>query len=262
MASISTRAAPLAVAFFCLVLAPLERAAACSAPIRLGTGQQEPYGYYDAQKRYAGLDAELVRAIFKEAGCALVELPLMPASRNLLLFEKGKVDLLAGASVTPQRAKLARFSVSYRDETVGMFALDQGFEQYAGIASFADFMALPLSLLGPRAGWYGADYERDVPRLRDSQRLSLFGDVEQGVRMLAAGRARFMLGDAAGIEHAAARVGVKVRPLPFWVVKAPVHLMFSRATVSEADVRQIDAAIVRLQKRGDFDAIRRTYGAN
>jgi polar amino acid transport system substrate-binding protein len=231
-------------------------ALACSAPLKQGTGQLEPYGYYDAQRRYVGIDAEMVRAIFKEAGCTVVELPLMPDGRNLLLFEKGQVDLMAGASITPERQKHARFSAPYRDETVGIFALEKDFEQVADIRSLAELLALPVSLLGPRAGWYGPDYEQ----LKGSRRLSLFGDVAQGIRMLAAGRARFMLGDAAGIEHAAARQGVKVRPLPFWVVQAPVHLMFSKATVSEADVRQIDAAIERLQKRGQFEAIRRAYG--
>jgi len=249
-------------ALFSLQALTAGAALACSAPLRQGTGQLEPYGYYDAQKRYTGLDAEMVRAIVKEAGCVLVELPLMPDGRNLLMFEKGQVDLMAGASITPERSKLAWFSVPYRDETVGMFALERGFEQYAAIGSFADFLALPLSLLGPRAGWYGHDYERQVPLLRRSNRLSQFGTVAQGIRMLAAGRARFMLGDAAGIEHAAARQGVKVRPLPFWVVQAPVHLMLSRATVSAADLRQIDAAIERLRKGGQLEAIRRAYGGN
>ena len=78
--------------------------------------------------------------------------------------------------------------------------------------------------------------------------------------MLAAGRASFMLGDAAAVEHAAAHAGVKVQPLPFWLVEAPVYLMFNRATVPETDVRRLDAAIVRLKKRGVFERIRRSYG--
>ncbi len=250
------------VHWVCLLLALFAggAASACSTPIRLGTGMLAPYGYYDAGQRYVGLDAEMVRAIFKEADCALVELPLMPASRNLLLFEKGQVDLLAGASITAERRKRAHFSIGYRDETVGLFALAHGFEQYAGIASFADFVAQPLSLLAPRAGWYGAAYDDQVQGFKNAQRLSQFGEVEQGVRMLAAHRGRFLLGDAAGIAHAAARLGVQVRPLPFWLVQAPVHLMFSKATVSEADVHRIDAAILRLRQRGTMDAISRAYG--
>lgn len=246
----------------CILLAQLAGAAECSAPIRLATGQQAPYGYYDQYKQFVGLDAEMVRAIVKEAGCILVEMPRMPASRNLLLFEQGKVDLLFASSITPERQKIARFSVSYRDETIGLFALAARFEHYAGVGSFAEVLARPLALLAPRAGWYGADYARHAPALKRGGRLSLYGDVDQGVRMLAAGRAPFMLADAGMIENAAARLGVKVRALPFWVVQAPVHLMFSRATVSEADVRRIDAAILRLQQRGTISQILSLHGAS
>lgn len=247
------------VAAFCILLAQCASAAECSAPIRMGTGQQAPYGYYDKDKRFVGIDADMVRAIVKEAGCVLVEMPQMPATRNLLLFEQGKLDLLFGSSITPQRLQIARFSVAYREETVGLYAIAAHAGRYAGLGSLAEVVARPLSLLGPRAGWYGADYERQVPVLKRSGRLTLYGDVDQGLRMLAAGRAQLMLADAGMIDNAAARYGVQVRPLPFWVVQAPVHLMFSKASVSADDVRLIDAAIGRLQQRGAFEQIRQAY---
>jgi polar amino acid transport system substrate-binding protein len=234
-------------------------AARCGAPIVMGTGQLEPYGYFDAQKRYVGMDVELIRAITAEAGCTLSFAPLMPDGRNLLLFEQGKIDLMAGASRTAERLKWSRFSIAYRQETIGLYAVADG--RSPAVLSFADFVAQPLSLLAPRAGWYGAEYERHKARLKAGGRLSQFDNLAQGVRMLAARRAQFILGDAAGVEHAAARLGVTVRPLPFWLVEAPVHLMLSRATMSEADVAQLDAAIVRLRQRGVLDQIQRGYGA-
>ena len=236
------------------------RAPACSQAITMGTGQWEPYAYYDAQQRFTGIDADMVRAIFKEAGCVLVELVPMPATRNMLLFNKGQIDLLSGASLTPERQKRAWFSLPYRDETVGMFALADGVGQYREIRSFDDFLRQPLGLLAPRVGYYGAAYEEHMAALREGKRLSQFVDFAQGMRMLAAGRAPFILGDAAGVEHAAARQGVKVQPLPFWLVESQVHLMLSRATVQQADVERLDAAIVRLQRRGTFEQIRRSYG--
>lgn len=78
--------------------------------------------------------------------------------------------------------------------------------------------------------------------------------------MLAAGRATFIVGDAAAVEHAAARAGVRVQALPFWLVQSQVHLMLNRATVTAADVRVLNGAIERLRKRGALDQIRRLYG--
>lgn len=226
----------------------------------MGTGHWEPYAYYDAQQRFTGIDADMVRAIFKEAGCTLVELAPMPPTRNMLLFNLGQIDMMSGASLTTERQKRAWFSRPYRDETVGIFALADGAGQYRAIRSFDDFLRQPLGLLAPRVGYYGAAYDEHMVALRDGKRLSQFVDFAQGLRMLAAGRAPFILGDAAGIEHAAARQGVKVQPLPFWLVQSQVHLMFSRATVKQADVRRIDAAIERLQRRGALERIRRSYG--
>jgi polar amino acid transport system substrate-binding protein len=236
------------------------RAHACSKAMTMGTGQWEPYAYYDAQKRFTGLDADMVRAIFKEAGCTVVELGAMPPTRNMLLFNKGEIDMMSGASLTADRLKRARFSVPYRDETVGLFALAESFDKYRAIRSYDDFLRRPLTLLAPKVGYYGEAYEKSMESLMAAKRLSQFVDFTQGMRMLAAGRAQFILGDAAGVEHAAARQGVKVQPLPFWILQSQVHLMFSRATTDEADVRRIDAAIDRLQKRGAFEQIRRSYG--
>jgi polar amino acid transport system substrate-binding protein len=233
----------------------------CSRPISLATGQWEPYSYYDAQGHFTGIDADMVRAIFAEAGCTLVELGSMPASRNLTLFFRGDIDLMTGASITPERQRRAWFSLAYRDETVGMFFLADGAGKFRDIRSFDDFLARqPLSMLAPRVGYYGPVYEKHVAALLTAKRLSQFIDFTQGMRMLAAGRGNFMMGDASGVEHAAARLGVKVQPLPFWLLQSKVHLMFSRATVPQADVRRIDAAIERLQKRGVFDTIRQRYG--
>ena len=252
-------AAGVCCALALLACAPAA-AQACSKPMTEGTGQWEPYAYYDAQRRFVGIDADMTRAVFKEAGCTLVELPAMPATRNLRLFEQGEIDLMSGASVTPQRRSFAWFSLPYRDETVGIFALADSAAQYQGVRSFDDFLGGALTLLAPRAGWYGPAYEQHIVALRDSGRLSQFVDYAQGIRMLAAGRATLILGDAAGIEHAAARQGIKVQPLPFWLVESQVHLMFSRATVKPADVRRIDRAIVRLQQRGTLERIRHEYG--
>ncbi|MEJ7805476.1 MAG: transporter substrate-binding domain-containing protein [Telluria sp.] len=237
-------------------------AQACSRPLSMATGQWEPYGYYDAGNRFTGIDADMARAIVKEAGCQLIELGYKPAARNLALFEKGDIDLMTGASRTPERLKFAWFSSAYRDETVGLFALAEHAQRYGAIRSFASFVAGPFTLVAPRAGWYGLPYESAAAALQRSGRLSRFGDASHGIRMLAAGRAHFMLGDAAAVEHAAARAGVKVQPLPFWLVEAPVHLMLHRATVREADVARINAAIVRLRKRGVFEQIRRSYGGS
>lgn len=233
---------------------------ACSKAIVVGTGHWEPYAYFDARKQFTGLDVDMTRAIFREAGCVLVEAPMRPTTRNMMLFESGVIDMMMGASLTPERQKLAWFTSGYRNEKVAMFSLAERAARYRALRTFDDFVAGRLTMLAPRVGYYGEHYGRHMAALRDGKRLFQFLDFTQGIRMLAAGRADFMMRDPAGVEHAAAREGIKVQPLPFWLVDAPVHLMLNRATVPEADVQRLDAAIVRLRKRGEFERIRQTYG--
>ncbi len=153
---------------------------------------------------------------------------------------------------------MAYFSHPYRQEKVAMYALAGS--PHLGVRSFAAFLALPLTLLAPRVGWYGEDYARHAATLQEQHRLSQFNGMRQGVQMLAAGRSQIILGDAASIEHAAARQGVKVAPLPFLLVSAPVYFMLNKKTLTRADVERLDLAIERLRQRGTLAAIRAAYG--
>lgn len=248
----------------CLMLGAAPSAAAqppgCSKPISVATGHWEPYSYFDARNQFIGLDVDLVRAIFREAGCTLVELPQRPTTRNTMLFENGAIDMMMGASRTAERQKRAWFTASYRNETVRMFCLAERAERYQDIRNFDAFVARELTMLAPRVGYYGEQYGNHMQALKGSKRLFQFLDFNKGIRMLGAGRADFIMGDPVGVEHAAAREGIKVQPLPFFLLDAPVHLMLSRATVPESDVRVLDAAIARLRKRGDFERIRQSWG--
>lgn len=232
-------------------------AAACSKTLVMATEEWPPYNYGGAKR--LGLDVELAQAIVNEAGCKLEAGPALPTVRRMVMFEQGRFDLMLAASDVPQRHRFARFSSVYRFETVGLFALEKNFDQLKDLASFADIRKRGVRLLVPAVGWYGPGYERSRAALKDNGQLSGFGSVEQGMRMLAAGRGQLIMGDTVALQHQSQQYGVAVRQLPFVVLHAPVHLMLSRASTTAADLARIDAAIARLEKRGTLKAIRQRY---
>lgn len=232
----------------------------CSKPVAITSGEWAPYNFVDGHGRYTGMDVELSRAILQEAGCTLVELDRMPPSRNTFMFNTGKADLMAGASRTAERMRQAWFSIPYRTETVRLFATPAVLQRYPTLRTFADVVREKLTILAPRIGWYGEAYHVNVGSLKADNRLSQFNEFPDGINMMAAGRADLILGDQASVSHAAARRGLKLVPLPFTLVDAPVHMMFSRKTMVESDVRRIDAAIARLRKKGVLERIRQSYG--
>ncbi|MDN2710989.1 transporter substrate-binding domain-containing protein [Janthinobacterium sp. SUN118] len=220
--------------------------------------QWPPYVYRDAQGRYTGLDLELLQAIFREARCTLVTLPELPTARRQLLFQQGGLDLMLAASETPERQSYARFSISYRDETVGIFSKPGN--QHP-IDSFAQLARGKSTLLAPKVGWYGPQYAAARPVLEKEGRLNAFGSFQQGIRMLDAGRAELLMGDVLAVRHEARLQGVALNALPFLALRAPVHLMLNTHSTSSADLARLNAAITRLEQRGTLAAIRARYEA-
>ena len=138
--------------------------------------QWPPYVYRDAEGRYTGLDLELLKAIFKEAQCTLVTLPELPTARRQLLFQKGGLDLMLAASETPERQTYARFSISYRDEAVGVFSKSGAPGSHRQIASFAQLArAVRIHLL---IGNASPPVELLVGALRDCIRVRVPMDAE------------------------------------------------------------------------------------
>ncbi|PHV39323.1 ABC transporter substrate-binding protein [Janthinobacterium sp. BJB304] len=223
--------------------------------------QWPPYLYRDAQGSYTGLDLELLQAIFKEAHCTLVTLPELPTARRQLLFQTGGLDLMLAASETPERQSYARFSISYRDEAVGVFGKAGTHAAQRHVGSFGQLARGKATLLAPKVGWYGAQYAAARPALEKDGRLNTFGSFRQGILMLDAGRADLLLGDVLAVRHEARLQGVALTTLPFLALRAPVHLMLNARSTSTADLARLNAAITRLEQRGVLAAIRARYDA-
>lgn len=236
------------------------QAGACSRALNMVSEEWPPYSFTNEENIQTGLDMDMAKAILKEAGCTLVTAPPLPAVRRQLLFERGEFDLMLAATDTPERRRIARFSNAYRHETVALFALARHYPRYAGIDSMAAVLRGQAAVLAPRVGWYGADFARAAPELRAGGRLYEFGAVDQGVRMLGAGRAQLIVGDRAAVLYEAQRQRLALRQLPFVLHQAPVHLMLSRASTTDSDLARINAAIARLEKNGSLQALRARYG--
>jgi polar amino acid transport system substrate-binding protein len=233
------------------------QAAACE--LRMALEQWPPYLYSQPSAAPAGLDWELAQAILKEAGCTLKPQAELPTARRQRLFEQGQLDLMLSASKTPERRRYARFSVAYRQETVGLFARAGAQRHYQHLSSFDALLRGQASLLAPKVGWYGSAYARAQPALAAAGRLSTFIHFSQGLRMLDAGRADLILGDTLALRHEAKQQGMAISALPLVVQRAPVHLMLNKRTTTQADLDRINAAIARLEQQGVLAAIRNRY---
>lgn len=243
-----------------LLLQFASQAGACT--LRLAPEEWPPYFYHNDKSTLGGVDFELLQAILSHAGCTLQLEPEMPPARRNVLFQQGKLDLLMAASATEERRGFARFSLPYRQETVGLFTVPEKLDKLRHIDSFQDIVARRASLLAPRLGYYGDDYEHALPQLNAAGRRSTFGTFEQGIKMLEAGRADLIMGDAIALRHIARQQNVKIVQLPYIPYRAPVHLMLNAASTTQAQLARINQAINHLEQSGALPAIRARYGVN
>jgi polar amino acid transport system substrate-binding protein len=234
--------------------------AQCDKVLSVAASDYAPYLYVDRQGQWIGLDADMMAAIFKEAGCAFRYAALVAPKRMISMVNSGKTDVMLGATETPERARLNYFGPAYRNETVALMGLAGKVAAWRDVKSLEELQARRVRLLIPNAGWYGAQYERAKPQLRAAGLAYEFTYFGQGVRMLVAGRGDLMVSDGAAMLMAARKQKVAAELLPYVILTTPVHLMFSKASVSAHDVQVLNEATVRLEKQGVLRKIRARYG--
>lgn len=233
--------------------------AQCSHPLRFAMQDFRPYVYFDEKHQPAGLDVDVLAAVAEQAGCTVQYFPPVPGRRMMEMFRNGRLDVLVGASKTRERLEFARFTRSYRDEVIGLFALSERVPPHS-VQSFDDITRQHLHLLAPLHGWYGPAYEAAKPALIAKGAIYDFEGTEQGLRMLDANRAQLIMGDTYAIADLAQRMGLgELKAIGLVANRDPVFMMFSKASMPPGDVDMLDLALARLEKEGKIKALINRY---
>ncbi|PKM21442.1 MAG: hypothetical protein CVV10_09365 [Gammaproteobacteria bacterium HGW-Gammaproteobacteria-14] len=211
--------------------------AVCERPLIVAAEHWPPYAE-KVDERWTGIDVQQVRAILAAVGCEAVFTDI-PPERSHLLLERGEIDLLMAASDVPARHRYAWFTLPYRQEVQAVFAISGTKDLPSDFFGFRDS---ELTLIAPRAGWYGDDYAAVRDELMASDRLLTFDYTRQALTMLAAGRGHLVMGDQQSMLLVAQQMKLSIEQR--WVANdAPVHLMLSRHSVSEALVQRINEVL-------------------
>lgn len=243
-----------------LLLFSLTVQAACSRPIRSAWNHWPPYSMADKKGAVIGLDIELLQRIAQEAGCQLQWSANIPSSRQLVYLHSGEQDIQFAASVTPERSKFAWFSPPYRTETIVLF-VKHGTRKRFQLTQLKQLRDSKWELIAPFQGWYGAEYEAIRPVLERGIRLRQYKSTEQALELLDYNQGDIVLGDLYSFLYNAKQIKMlapDVLNVP--VNEGTIHLMYSKKSMSTADVAILNAAISRLQKNGELQKIIRRYG--
>lgn len=219
----------------------------CPKTVRWAWNSYEPYSYRDSQGDLVGLDVDLTRAILNGADChyAAVEIP---AKRALKMVEAGETDLVAAASVTPEREAYGYFSHPYRSERIVMFARRDNAAAKA-VRNFTDALAAHLRIGAGNSGSYGPAYDAARDQLLAAGLLTLDASLEQRLQLLARGRVDVVVEDEVAGASTAGKLGLSaaLQVVGTPLSEEPVRLLLSKKSVSPDLVAAINQAIDRLK---------------
>jgi polar amino acid transport system substrate-binding protein len=232
-----------------------------AAPCELVMGWDpwEPYQYEIAGGQVLGLDVDLLTAVASHAGC---DLSFRKGSwRDLLqLLEAGDIDLLAGATRTPDREAFAYFTEPYRDEQFSLFVAARRLDEL-GDKGFGQLMDAGLRFGVVQDYLYGDPVAtfQDDPRFED--RFVYTSMSETNLSRLLTAQVDAVIEDkyvgASIIRHK--DLGSDIAPHPMAFTSNPVSIMVSRASVDEAQFQELNAMVTELRASGAIDKVLAQY---
>lgn len=210
-----------------------------------------------------GMDVELVKKISAEVGVDVVYEPVS-WSQHQKDLKSGDRDFAAGATYTDARAKLMHFSEAYRFEENSLFVSKSSTKQlsFSSIDEFLAQVRIQNYRLGVIDGFMYADPKVNIfiEDEANSDIIFKYSDDTKSLRALVLDNVDGFLADrvvgAAVILDG--KVGDMVREVPL-NIKTPIHLMFSKQTVSSDMVGRFNEKITELKQTKEYKSIVRDY---
>ena len=227
-------------------------AAGCEKPIRVGWEAWSPF-QIPAEGEPKGIDPDILRAIEKVSGCD-IEFHETPWKRNLRALETGKLDVALAASITEERDKYAKWTISYLPYSSILWT---GSDDNVNYGSLEDYLDSGNNLGIIRGFSYGETTDAILENAAYSDQIQENKSAKLNLRMIAADRIDGTLGNQFTMGYFAKREGLfdAVRATDVVVQSEPIYFMFSEKSTSDATIEKFDEAIRTLKADGTIQKI-------
>ncbi len=200
-----------------------------------------------SDEQVRGTDVRFIQQLLA-ANSMQLKFAYIPEKRALQQLQQGGIDLLFGASYTEERAQYAYFSKPYRQEHNAVVVHQQLVDSYPGLTVKSAFLELAQrKLIGTYnpAGFYGDDFEQLKQNAQVKARSVFVFEGRRRLELVSTRRADYTIADQQAMEYELAHQskGKGLTLLPFSLNDAPIHLMFSKATVTAACVEELNRLI-------------------
>lgn len=227
--------------------------------VSLGWDPWEPYHYMGPGGEVQGLDIDIVSALAEDVGC---ELDFVQGSwaGALRLIRNGELDILLGATPTPERREYAHFSDPYREERFELYVRVEDAARWRG-KDLPELLDEGL-VIGVTQGYIYSDEVSEL-QMNEAYREQFVEAAvgELNFTHLMDHRIDGFLEDPfvfAAIDRRR-NWGVAMDPVSLEVGSGEVHMLFSRETIDADLVADFNRALESLRDSGEYDAIMADY---
>lgn len=240
------------VGIFCCSYSVLH---ACTIKLRVHTYM--PFSYKQ-QNTWVGADIEQAKAVVQHLNCRL-DFVEMPWARGIQMLKTGKIDMMTNVSKNKERQGDMYFLGPQRYESIRLVSHNNTIKP---VTSWQELSRLNKILLRHRGTYYGERFE-SILKENQSLRSRLIETSGQSIRMDLLNIKRV---DGFIVDMQYANYLRQLDPIannflihPLVINDNPVYLAFSKASISETRIQQLNRVVALLISNGTFSDIAKRY---
>lgn len=242
---------------------PVETEVFHSGELRSGWYQRDPYQYNIIRNEkliITGLDIEIANLLFHKEKYRIT-FEKMTWSQLLEGLKNGTIDFVMGAYYEKDRVKFAHYSIPYRVEHNSIY-YNNDIKSFKKLKNVDDFIKLlneeNLTIAITKDMAYGSEtYEEIIynppPNIKIIQALGY----KEKLNLLIDRKVDLFLANPIMMDRLLAEslFANHIEKIPFSIAEIPVHILFSKKTVSENQVQKFNKALESLKDNGDINSL-------
>lgn len=244
-----------------LLLAPFQL---FSQEFIIGLNERDIYRYKNAKAEWAGKDIALIKAVFRRTPFHY-RITSMPWARVLKNLETGAIDMSLAATALPERKKYALFTKNnFRYSHHMLFVHKDKLSLFDSVKVLADLTEVDVVIGALRGAVFYESYPILLQNEKFSRRIVYTSDDQSMPSFVLKGRVDgYIESEIEGKHYLLSRPEYSKNIVPLFRIttgeEAGSKLIFSKETVSPAQVAIFDAALKSLHESGEYDEISKSF---
>ncbi len=244
------------------------RACPLGRKVLVGFDQSPPLQEKVGADQFTGLDLEIVQLVLKQMKCE-IQFVELPWTRSIVDLKDGKIDLLGGATISPERKEFAIFSEGYAKSNTYVYTLKKRINEFNG-KKLVELKNIPKIAVGVGLGYdYGDLYTEAKSDPLFSAKLSESKDMEALYKKLVNNRVDVAIFDEITLKYLkssfAKRSNLKkkdeseVVATSMLVDSSEAFFMMSKKTISNEFLANFNLALKKIKSTSEYKKIIKKY---